>query len=231
VQVGVYRSTGTPALLKQLSPLSADKTASGATRFTSGVFKDQSSAEAARKEISRLVPDAFVIAYRDGKVISADEGSRLVNNGEFKPSSQDTPVKVVPPVETKSEPVVKEETSTPQPASPAQNAEPAQTKPSRFSPGLPDDGKVVYRVQIGAFKGVVPFDLVTKYMRIRDFGVISSRNSEGLNVFYAGVTDDFETAGKIQQAALSVGITDAFVVAFRGRTQITVEEAKTLLGK
>jgi hypothetical protein len=74
VQVGAYRTASMPSSLQNISPLNRDQTASGLYRYTSGIYGNFASADSAKRAIAlQSVPDAFVVAFRDGARINVNQ--------------------------------------------------------------------------------------------------------------------------------------------------------------
>ncbi len=84
VQVGAFRNPIPQNLFKGFAPLYAEKIPSGITRYTAGLFNDESTAITARNEIRNLgYPDAFVVAFLNGSRISITQA----RGGKKAPSS------------------------------------------------------------------------------------------------------------------------------------------------
>ena len=217
VQVGVYRNAGVPQILQNIPSLNTERTPSGLIRYTSGIFDTQEAADAARRSISGIVKDAFVIVYKGASPAtqSTQQATTSAAVANTKPAETTTT--------SKGDTKQKQQTTT------NTNRENRLLTPKKQ--GLPDDGKVVYRVQIGTFTDQVPFDIIQKFLAIRKLGIVNQINEAGQNVFYAGVCTDLQVAETILNQAKQAGLTEASIVALKGRTSITLEEAKSALGK
>jgi hypothetical protein len=74
VQIGAFRNPIPQNLFKGFAPISAEKTSSGITRYTAGYFVNEGTAITARDQIRAVgYPDAFVVAFLNGKRISIAE--------------------------------------------------------------------------------------------------------------------------------------------------------------
>ncbi len=89
---------------------------------------------------------------------------------------------------------------------------------------------VTFKVQLGTFRSKVPFDMVDMYMKIQD-KQLSNKTNNGLTTFYAGSFKDLDAAQKLKREVVELGLKDAFLVAFDGDKQISIEEAKGLLNR
>lgn len=88
--------------------------------------------------------------------------------------------------------------------------------------------KIVYKVQLGAFKNNIPFSSVVTFLAVADKGITQLTDERGLHIFYAGTCDAFSIANTLKDEIVQKGITDAFVVALQNgkRLQITDEMKK-----
>ncbi|MFZ6051430.1 hypothetical protein [Halocola ammonii] len=79
VQIGVFSKPVKKSEL-DITPLNRDKTASGLTRYTTGVFNDYNSADQRKAEVRNSgISDAFVTAYYNGERISVDRARQLAS--------------------------------------------------------------------------------------------------------------------------------------------------------
>ena len=87
---------------------------------------------------------------------------------------------------------------------------------------------VEYLIQIGVYKENVPANILSKMAKI---GNISKENMNGsqLYEYYAGTYSDFSLADNRLNEVKKAGFEDAFIKALLDNTQITVEEAKSIL--
>jgi hypothetical protein len=98
-------------------------------------------------------------------------------------------------------------------------------------PPVPQTG-LVFSVQIGAFRDEVPVEIANQFLQLASKGVKNYLDqSSGLTVYQVGVCMTKEEAEAFRSEAVSVGITDAFIVAFKDGKKITMEEAMEILGR
>lgn len=212
VQVGAFRNPIPQDLFKGFAPLYAEKIPSGITRYTAGLFTGEASATQARNQIRGLgYPDAFVVAFLNGKRISiaqarggdagslpqAQEGENFNNTGNLPSSSTNSP---------SSNQVLSN-----------------KFKSSDVAPVLNTKSieKVYYTVQIGVFskplkKGVFDFE---------DLNVVELPN--GLIRYNAGIYDSAIKAAEVKNS-IQVSIPDAFVTAYKNGTRLSLDEASKL---
>lgn len=84
-------------------------------------------------------------------------------------------------------------------------------------------GKVDFRVQIGAFTALVPSAVAEKYLEVEG---IRENRLNGLTVLTVGNFDTYDLAASYREELKTGGIEDAFVVAFNMGNKIPLKEAK-----
>jgi hypothetical protein len=85
------------------------------------------------------------------------------------------------------------------------------------------DGKVDFRVQVGAFAALVPSAVADKYLEIEG---IREYPQNGLTILTVGSFPTYEEAQAYRDALKTKGIDDAFIVAFNLGNKISLKEAK-----
>ncbi|GAB5539483.1 MAG: hypothetical protein Salg2KO_15860 [Salibacteraceae bacterium] len=85
------------------------------------------------------------------------------------------------------------------------------------------DGKVDYRVQIGAFAALVPSAVAMKYLEVEG---IKEYEQNGLTILTVPGFDSYDKAVIYRESLKEKGIDDAFVVAFNRGLKIPLKEAK-----
>lgn len=82
VQVGVFARPRTSHQLYNISPLFEEKMENGYYRYYTGAFISYDEALNVQQTLrSSYVPDAFIVAIKDGKKISVHEARQLINSG------------------------------------------------------------------------------------------------------------------------------------------------------
>ena len=85
------------------------------------------------------------------------------------------------------------------------------------------DGKVDFRVQVGAFTALVPSAVAEKYLEIDG---IREYPQNGLTILTVGSYKTYEEAQAFREELKTKGIDDAFIVAFNLGNKISLKEAK-----
>ncbi|HQV99314.1 MAG TPA: hypothetical protein PLZ91_03230 [Bacteroidia bacterium] len=212
VQVGVYKTQITPKGLQTLTPLFTEKIRSNLYRFTTDHYMSYASADSMKKVARREgVKDAFIVVYRNG-VQSALSSVPIAERTKQSSSITNTVASTSVPSKTS--------TSTKPSLSNVEDARSPQNFPSAVTSG----GKIIYRVQIGAFKNNIPFTAVVTFLNIADKGITQLTDDRGLHIFYAGTLDNFSSASALREEIVSKGVTDAFVVALQDGKRVTLTE-------
>jgi hypothetical protein len=82
----------------------------------------------------------------------------------------------------------------------------------------------VFKVQIGAFKNDIPYNIVEAYLSISDKGITRKTDERGLHIFYAGSFNDLTSATALRREINSKGIKDAFVVVLQNGKRVAIPE-------
>lgn len=85
------------------------------------------------------------------------------------------------------------------------------------------DGKVDFRVQVGAFTTIVTSSVAEKYLEIDG---IKENAQNGLTILTVGSYPKYEEAAAYRDQLIAEGIHDAFVVAFNRGNKVSLKEAK-----
>lgn len=85
------------------------------------------------------------------------------------------------------------------------------------------DGKVDFRVQVGAFSSLVPSTVAMKYLEVDG---IKENQQNGLTILTVGNFETYEKAVEYRDSLVPKGIDDAFVVAYNRGAKVSLKEAK-----
>lgn len=85
------------------------------------------------------------------------------------------------------------------------------------------EGKVSFRVQVGAFAALVPSVVAEKYLEVDD---IRENQQNELTILTVGNFATYEKAAAYREELKTKGLEDAFVVAFNMGNKIPLKEAK-----
>lgn len=91
-------------------------------------------------------------------------------------------------------------------------------------------GPVDFKVQLGVYREIVQPSVYRNWQNLAgNKDVEQLRNNNGLYVYSIGNFNTFEDAAVMQNSLRKQGISDAFVVPYKGGVRITMEEATELL--
>lgn len=206
VQIGAFRNAIPLDLFEGIQPVTAESAGNGITRYTAGLFIEFVNADAAKNEIRAMgYPDAFVVAFRDGKRISVAEARRGVTN----------------PVVTN--PVVNNQTPNNQTPN---NQTPNNLTQNTFEASAVDVKTVqglFYTVQVGVYSRPVSADRLFNLT-----GLFSERTANGYIRYASGKYDSANAAIAAKNSIVNIGIKDAFVTAYFEGQRISIDRAAIL---
>jgi hypothetical protein len=206
VQIGAFRNPIPQGLFKGIKPITAETTPQGFKRYTAGLFRKFSAANAAKKQVNDLgYRDAFVVAFYNGKRIPMSEAiAKARENGE----------------------TIGITTSTMTGASTSLSA--SQISESGISSAIGTDVKSVsglfYTVQIGVYSRPVTSSQLYNISPLN-----MERTDNGLIRYTTGRFDDEAKAIRSKDNIVAKGISDAFVVAYYNGRRISLSAAKALI--
>jgi len=215
VQIGVYKNPVSNARLKNLPAIVNERTANGFIRYSSGKYCSTEDAIKAKNiAVSKGIADAFVTAYSNSKRITPAEAQVLIGNGTV-------PCEGVQNANTPSE---EPTNSTIRNTNQTSESSAAITKAP-----VPEFG-LVFSVQIGAFREEVPIEIVNQFLQLSGSGVKNYQDlGTGLTIYQVGIFGTKEEADTLRKEAVSKGITDSFVIAFKDGQKISIAQALELL--
>ncbi len=202
IQVGAFQNEIPAETFGNMKPLVGESAGNGLTRYTVGLFKDFGDAEDGLEQVKSL-------GYRDAFIVSYYNSSRV-------------------PV-TEAQAVERNEVSTPPSYVPGSgNATAASSAPSRpTSTNLVLQGpleiedvnnnpNLFYAVQVGVFGRPV------SSAEVKNITPLNQENMPNGNYRYStGKFSSFEDAAQARDEVRFLGITDAFVVAYRNGQRLT----------
>lgn len=95
-----------------------------------------------------------------------------------------------------------------------------------------DNSEIIFKVQVGAYEKQVPTNVVSSLLKIASMKDFEQKaNEKGVTLYTVGKFKTYEEAVQTKNIVVNSGAPDAFVIAFKGNKQISVDEAKQLLNK
>jgi hypothetical protein len=203
VQIGAFKTRPDDNAFGKITPIAGETAANGYTRYTAGIFEEFSAANGAKRDLSKNgFKDAYVVAYFNGKRISLDSARKIKGVEPIAVAS-----KVIAPVKVNTKPVDYKV--------PVQKG--IETKAIEVQEGL------TYTVQIGAYSRIV-----TKKDLYNLDPIYTEKRSNTLYSYTTGLYTTLADAIVRKNFAVSVGVRDAFVRAFKDGKRITLEEARQI---
>ena len=205
VQIGAFKTQLANNTFKGLTPLNAESTTNGYFRYTAGNFNKIENANAVKNDLRGLgYPDAFVVAYYNGKRVSIAEAIELLaKEGKAvdanAPQTAGITLNTNIPVAAKPTPIEKVEV----------------TKELEKVNGL------LYTIQIGVYNRQV-----SKQQLLGLRPIFTEQLPNGLYRYTAGIYSNADKLIVDKNKVISFGIKDAFVSAYLNGKKIAFAEAK-----
>lgn len=226
VQIGAFRNPIPPETFKGISPITAETTESGLTRYTAGIFKKFSTADQVKEEIRGLgYKDAFVVAFLNGKRIPINQAMEMLGlppvattSGTTNNTSNNVPTTNNNIVASQNTPNNSSSQTTVTNNSGNSNITSAQA--------VNTVGGLFYTVQIGVFSQQVSseklFGIQPLYTEVAPNGYIR---------YNTGIYNNIPRATEAKNIVVNAGIKDAFIVAYFNGKRISPAEAQQLIAE
>lgn len=191
VQLGAYRQKIDRNIFKGVNTLSFS-TAGGITKYVTGSHPSYQEAYIEKMNMKKMgFTGAFVVAYKDGKRIKVTD---LVNQEKFQQVKQS-----VSPVEKNLKKV---------------------EEPKKSEPQLDAKTKLVYKVQIGAYKDDEPTD------KLAQFPDVGMEIYGQYKRYISGEYDNYADANNHKKTVQAKGFPKAFVVAYSNGKRVAAPGEK-----
>ncbi len=202
VQFGVYRKILTPDKIYNIEPIYIESLDNGLIKHLTGVYFNLPDAIKRKNEIVKTgIPDAFVVAYHNGKRISIAEAKNLK-------------IETPQPVDIKQP--IKEVN---------QKNQPIEIPTKDYSESI------YFRVQLGMFMNDIPEEIMTLYKKVVNTNFIAIKEPNGLFVYTKDIFTDYNSANEQKNQISSSGVEQVIVAAFKGEKRISMDKALELLKK
>lgn len=217
VQIGAFNNPVRPDAFKGLSPISGEKLeGSKFYRYFVGLFYSEAAAIIVRDYIRPMgYPDAFVVAFYNGKRITLFEARQLIKQAtspEYEKLVQEEQNKIR--IVTSVQPVLAQKAEATH-----VHQQTANTAKGNLGQMVNQTRELFYTVQIGVYKNPVSHEalkFLTPLYEDHAFGFIR---------YLVGKFNDRKKAETEKNKIVAMGITDAFVSAYYNGQKITLAEA------
>jgi hypothetical protein len=217
VQIGVFGGPRTASRLYNLQDLYFDRTTSGYYRYFSGKYDNEGAAKSSRDRIRTIgIRDAFVVAFRDGQRISLSEARKLESDGRNKLIA------------------ISRNGASPAAAASSQAQANNNTTQTQQTPNVQSAKSaegIVFRVQLGAYKGTRNSAQLQVINSMSENGISSYTTANGLTIYFTNGYASYQEARAARARIVAAGHTDVFVVALQNGQKISVRTALDLLGQ
>lgn len=218
VQIGAFRNPIPQDHYKGFAPLMAEDAGNGITRYTAGLFKTFNVANMAKNEIRTMgYPDAFVVAFFNGKRININEARAMLNETELTDEISFNTT-------NNKQNTTNNNTSSNE----ANTVEDITTE--EVKDGISKDVRniegVFFTIQVGVYSKPITPNQLNNLTPLN-----SERTANGLIRYTSGVYKNISDANAGKERAINFGIADAFIIAYSNGRKITIAEANQLLGE
>lgn len=256
IQVGVYSKPVTAGQLNNVSPLNSERLANGLIRYTSGVYKNITDANAAKNRIRGLgITDAFVVAYNGGQKIAVAKASDILASSvtNTNSSNENNPGLMTPDnievneVESNNETIENNTTETEvednnevETETTENNEvdneriednfnenETTETEMETF-PTTPEALNLEFKIKLGEYDEEVPVEEAEIFLGLSSRGV-KSYEENNKTIYTIGSFGNYQSALDTQIEMKEMGVKNPKTIVFRDGAEISVEEALELI--
>ena len=236
VQVGAFRRPVRKDVYREFTPVSGQQLTNGLIVYMAGYFNNSSDAVSAQKSIRSIgYSDAFIVSYCNDERLPFWKGKEYERSGKCLASNRNEPIalnssnqSVGTNVENNS--LTNETESSTSIVSEGSNAMNEVSTPSSKIEqhgdnlvGTIDVKGLFYSVQVGAFNRKIRGNELSQLKELNYY------RASGLYRYSSGKFDSLEKARERQKEVVSLGITDAFIVAYYNGERISIQKSRNLL--
>ncbi|MBI2269798.1 MAG: PD40 domain-containing protein [Bacteroidetes bacterium] len=217
VQIGAFKNPIAQDAFRGMNPISAETTQRGLIRYTAGLFRDLSPANAAKSRIQAIgYRDAFVVAFYNGKRISYGEAMAMVNGGKVPEVASNTIPQNTPAQTNVTESAVIQKNNTGVNTNNSQTQISSQETSIAKTTDIATVSGVVYTVQVGVYSKPVSsaqlFNIGSLYTETMKNGLIR---------YTSGAYTDITEATKAKGVIVARGVRDAFIIVYKDGKRAT----------
>ncbi len=221
VQIGAFRNPIPQDHFRGFAPILAENAGNGITRYTAGLFQSFNVANEAKRMIRDIgYNDAFVVGFFNGKRISMTEARAMLNEGIV--TEEALAINATPEVNNE------EANTSTRDESIEEEVEVEPNLTEEVKDGVSTDVRNIegafYAIQVGVYSKQVTAGQLNNVSPLN-----SERTSGGLIRYTSGVFKTLADANVAKDRIRGLGITDAFVVAYKGGKKVTVAEVSSSL--
>ena len=241
VQVGAFRRPVREDVYREFTPVSGQKLNNGLIVYMAGYFNNSSDAVGAQKTIRSIgYSDAFIVAYCNDERLPFWKGKEYERNGTCLASNRNELIAInvensnanisssesvgqSSRAEENGSLVNKENNNKTESENTNQQMR-IEQHGSQVVSGINVSG-LFYTVQVGAFNRKIRAGELTQLQELNYY------LSSGLYRYSSGKFESIDEARERQKEVVSLGISDAFIVAFYNGDRISIQKSKELLNE
>ncbi|MBT5437744.1 MAG: SPOR domain-containing protein [Flavobacteriales bacterium] len=240
VQVGAFRRPVREDVYREFTPVSGQQLNNGLIVYMAGYFNNSNDAVSAQKSIRSIgYSDAFIVSYCNDERLPYWKGKEYERNGECLASARNEPIAINSSNENNNSDVnskgngVSNESEVNTTILSEKDNSSQENVMTSINSNIEQHGNNVvrtinvkglfYSVQVGAFN---------RKIRGSELSQIEELNyylASGLYRYSSGKFDSIEKARDRQKAVVSLGISDAFIVAYYNGERISIQKSRNLI--
>lgn len=221
VQIGAFRNPIPQDHFRGFAPIMTEDAGNGITRYTAGLFNTFNMANEAKNAIRTIgYPDAFVVAFYNGKRININEARAMASGGAPIASNESIETNATSNQNTNNQvsSLVGKTTKIPE---------------TRTNVELVNDGRstdvnkikgVFFTVQVGVYSKPITSEQLNNVTPLN-----SEKTQNGLIRYTSGNYKNINDATIAKDRIKGMGITDAFVVAYANGNRVSVNDALSFI--
>lgn len=228
IQVGVFNKQASKAQLRGLSPVNTEQISNGLYRYTAGIYNNPERVLGDKAKVVDLgFKDAFVSAYLNGKRVNFADAKAKQEADNTIETENEVPISLpnggTPEYVTTTAPAVENSTVVPY-----KNSVTSYPEANEENGVKADENGVAYKIQLGAFNGSVPEDMVALFNQIKDWPV-DYKMINGMYVYTVGNFVSVEAAKELRDEIRALGLSDSYITVYKNGRKLGGQEAEDLL--
>ena len=242
VQVGAFRRPVREDVYREFTPVSGQQLNNGLIVYMAGYFNNSNDAVTAQKSIRSIgYSDAFIVSYCNDERLPYWKGKEYERNGECLASARNEPIAINSSSENNNSDVnskgngVSNQSEVNTAILSEKDNSSQENVITSINSNIEQHGNNVvrtinvkglfYSVQVGAFNRKIRGSELSQIEELNYY------RSSGLYRYSSGKFDSIEKARDRQKAVVSLGISDAFIVAYYNGERISIQKSRNLISE
>ena len=242
VQVGAFRRPVREDVYREFTPVSGQQLNNGLIVYMAGYFNNSNDAVTAQKSIRSIgYSDAFIVSYCNDERLPYWKGKEYERNGECLASARNEPIAINSSIENNNSDLnskgngVSNQSEVNTAILSEKDNSSQENVITSINSNIEQHGNNVvrtinvkglfYSVQVGAFNRKIRGSELSQIEELNYY------RSSGLYRYSSGKFDSIEKARDRQKAVVSLGISDAFIVAYYNGERISIQKSRNLISE